>query len=69
MTCSFPKADSITDFVAVVYSKGLNIAKTDFATDFVSAISSKGLKLYKKQSLSQPTAKNRLCHTLHQCHL
>ena len=40
MTWSFAKADSIADFVAAVYSKGLNFAKTDFATDLVSAISS-----------------------------
>ena len=33
MAWSFTKQDSITDFVAAIYGKGLNIIKTDSATD------------------------------------
>ena len=63
-------AQSVTKTVmaqsfAAIYGKGLNFIKTDSATDPGTIIYRKDLKLYKKQTMSQPAAKNRLCHTLH----
>ena len=57
MAWSFTKTDSIADFVAAIYGKGLNFIRTDSATDPITAIYSIGLKLYKKQTLPQPAAK------------
>ena len=49
MAWSFTKTDSIADFVAAIYGKGLNFIRTSSATDPVTAIYSIGLELYKKQ--------------------
>ena len=59
MAWSFTKTDSIADFVAAIYGKGLNFIRTDSATDPITAIYSIGLKLYKKQTLSKPAAKKK----------
>ena len=54
MAWSFIKTDSIADFVAANYGKSLNFIKTDPIT----AIYRIGLTICRKQTLSQPAAKN-----------
>ena len=68
MAWSFTKTDSIADFDAAIYGRDLDFIKTDSATGSATAIYSIGLKLYKKQTLSETAAKNRLCNTLHHWH-
>ena len=47
MAWNFTKTDSVTDFVAAIYSEDLNFIKTYSIIDPVTAIYSKGLELYK----------------------
>ena len=68
MVWNFAETDSITGFVSAIYGKGLNLIKTDSVTDLGTAIYSKGLSFTKRQTLLEPAAKNKLCHTLYHCY-
>ena len=54
MAWSFTKINSIADFVAAIYGKGLNLIKTDSTTDPLTSIYGIGPKFYKIKLCHNP---------------